>query len=95
MITDGATWTAIIHVLENYGIATTKTLCGIAVPEMLGVARGNLHCAHVGHETCGLPERSPGKGRPPRRIAASDAMVCPAVIEYNALHRKDHEPYVQ
>jgi hypothetical protein len=41
-----------IHLLENYGTAATKTLCGIAVPQMWGSARGNLHWAHAGHETC-------------------------------------------
>lgn len=41
-----------IHLLENYGTAATKTLCGIEVPQMWGSARGNLHWAHVGHETC-------------------------------------------
>ena|SRR5271165_4425305 len=54
MTTGGATPTSVgdIHLLENYGVAATKTLCGIAVPRLLGSSRGDLHWGHVGHETC-------------------------------------------
>jgi hypothetical protein len=41
-----------IHLLDNYGTAATRTLCGVAVPQLLGSARGTLRWAHVGHETC-------------------------------------------
>jgi len=41
-----------IHLLENYGSAATRTLCGIPVPKMWGAVRGDVHWGHPGHETC-------------------------------------------
>jgi len=41
-----------VHLLESYGPAATKTLCGIAVPAVWGSARGEMRWAHLGKETC-------------------------------------------
>jgi hypothetical protein len=41
-----------IHLLEDYGTAATKTLCGIEVPKLWGSGRGNLQWARPGRETC-------------------------------------------
>jgi hypothetical protein len=72
-----------IHLLESYGPAATRTLCGIAVPAVWGSARGEMRWAHLGKETCadcrqaheeqagklaGSPPPPSRKARPPFKV---------------------------
>jgi hypothetical protein len=42
----------LVHLLEDYGTAATKTLCGIEVPKLCGSGRGTLLWVRSGRETC-------------------------------------------
>ena len=41
-----------VHLLESYGPAATRTLCGLDVPAVWGSARGSIQWARPGRETC-------------------------------------------
>ena len=74
-----AAMSVVVHLLQSYGKAATKTLCGIKVPTLRGASRGDVLWAHPGRETCAAcqaaakaraatlgvipPKRTPGEPR--------------------------------
>jgi hypothetical protein len=69
-----AAMSIVVHLLQSYGKAATKTLCGIRVPALRGASRGNILWAHPGRETCAACQAA-AKARaatlgvtPPKRI---------------------------